>query len=303
MPKKYVESMRVGLVQTNIDARSAWKAGPRMTSDEQESTWEDIRSAFRSFSALSPTPDIVLLPELALPRGQINSLRTAAASLGSIVIAGLDYKIEHKTKTVWNEAMVMVPASRRSIPPKVPAFVNIGKTFPAPGEHAKLQQSGWRFRGDPKLWLFRSDDIGDFGVSICYDLMDLERALLYQGRVHHMFVIAYNQDTESFRHHAESLARTLYCNMVICNTGFFGGSIAVSPYYEPWRRTVYRHDGNDMFATQVISLPVQSLDDAQLAAPTSSQKRLFKSLPPGWRRLGARPNLTRQDVHLGRADR
>ena len=125
-------------------------------------------------------------------------------------------------------------------------------------------------------------------MSICYDLMDLDRALLYQGRVHHLFVLAYNMDVESFRYHAESLSRTMFCNVVICNTGFYGGSVAVSPFYEPWRRTIYRHDGNNMLATQVVKLPVKSLDDAQAgivdranpADPCS--KRLFKNLPPGW---------------------
>jgi predicted amidohydrolase len=266
-----------------------------MIVDEQEVAWEDIRWAFRSFAASDPKPKIVLLPELALPRGRIESLRKIAASLGMIVIAGLDYKTDHARKIVWNEAMVMIPGSPRIAKgSRVPASIVVGKTFPAYTEREKLESIGWTFRGDPKLWLFSADDIGDFGVSICYDLMDLERALLYLGRVHHMFVLAYNKDTESFRHHAESLARTMYCNLVICNTGFYGGSIAVSPYHETWRRTIYRHEGSKMLAAQVIRIPVQSLDHAQLGKDTAEfpgSKSPFKSLPPGWKRLGIRPKL------------
>lgn len=175
----------------------------------------------------------------------------------------------------------------------------LSKTFPAAEERRKLQSLGWTFCGDPKLWLFRSDNLGNFGVSICYDLMDLERALLYLGSVHHMFVLAYNKDTESFRHHAESLARTMYCNLIICNTGFYGGSIAVAPYHDPWRRTIYRHEGNNMLATQVIRVPVRKLDEAQLGkntAESAGAKSPFKSLPPGWKRIGSRPKLVVKEI-------
>ena len=284
------ESLYVGLVQTNLDAGSAWRDQPRMEIVEQEKAWEEIRWAFRSFSAATPKPDLILLPELSVPQGRIGSLRRMASSLGSIVVAGIDYRLDWQQKLVFNEALVIIPGAwRDDSRRRYQSPITVGKTYPAPREKEKLAKAGWTFQGHPTLWLFRADDIGSFGVSICYDVMDLDRALLYQGRVHHLFVLAYNMDVESFRYHAESLSRTMFCNVVICNTGSYGGSVAVSPHYEPWRRTIYRHDGNNMLATQVVKLPVKSLDDAQAgivdranpADPCS--KRLFKNLPPGWR--------------------
>jgi predicted amidohydrolase len=127
-------------------------------------------------------------------------------------------------------------------------------------------------------------DIGRFGVSICYDLMDLERATLYAGRIQHLFVIAYNQDTQSFFHVSEALSRVMFCNVVICNTGHYGGSVAVSPYYRPWQRIIYKHEGSKLATSQVITLPIQDLVDAQRGdrkkVSDADEHFLFKNPPP-----------------------
>jgi predicted amidohydrolase len=290
--------MHVALIQTNLNADSAWRTGPRMAAHEQQAAWQEIQRAFRAVHNSAPSPHVVLLPELAVPRGRRVSLRRLADSLGAVVIAGFDYRLDYPKREAKNEAVVIIPRSRSNRRRQgQPNPIIVGKTYAAPGESIRLTQAGWTFAEDQTLWLFRGEDIGDFGVAICYDFLDVERAVLYQGQIHTLFIIAYNRDTQSFLYHAESLARTLFCNVVVCNTGFFGGSLAISPYYEPWRRTIYRHDGNNMTTVQVVTLPIQSLDSVQrgsvlLSNPTDPRsKRLFKDLPPGWRthRVRLRP--------------
>jgi predicted amidohydrolase len=281
------QSVKVGVVQTDLDNHSAWRDGPPMHHLEQEHTWNQIRTALRALAACYPAPTLILLPELAVPRPYLRDLERIASRSGTVILAGADYlrKLDPDAKSglrgaVRNEAAVFIPENwQRGKPGRWSARIFVGKTYPAPEEARRLGEKRWTFESDPIVWLFEGGEIGRFGVAICYDLMDLERALMYKTYIHHLFVLAYNRDTTSFVNLAESFSRTLFCNVVICNTGFHGGSVAISPFHEVYERTIYRHDGSKMLAFQVFDLPLRELDAARRGA--DPQKR-FKALPPGW---------------------
>ncbi|HNX48947.1 MAG TPA: hypothetical protein PKL08_02190 [Thermoanaerobaculaceae bacterium] len=170
-----------------------------------------------------------------------------------------------------------------------------GKMHPAPAEERGLRKQGYGFKGDHHAWLFDAGRFGRFGVCICYDFMNVERFVLYKGRVHHLFVLAYNRDRELFAQLAYALSQTVFCNVVICNTGRYGGSIAVSPFKESWRRTVYRHEGEGLFTSQIVELPLRDLDRVQRGEAVKLEKGsshglkgafVFKPLPPGFGQKG-----------------
>lgn len=130
-----------------------------------------------------------------------------------------------------------------------------------------------------------------YGISICYDFMDLERAVLYRGRVQHLLAIVYSRNTELFKNLAISLSRIVFCNVIICNTGHYGGSIAASPYHDSFRRIRYLQEGGNTFSSQVIELPVSDLYDIQKSGnPTKpaqstkqeERKNKFKDSPRGF---------------------
>ena len=279
------EYLNVGLVQTNLKASAAWRAGvgPPMHAMAQAKVWDEVQRSFSYFRAAEPKPQVILIPELSVPRGRIGDLQRAARALGSVVIAGLDYRLDWAAHHVWNEAVLLIPEKwRKGERSRRLTSITIGKTYPAIKEEADLadkKNGGWTFVREPHCWLFDAGEAGRFGVSICYDFLDLQRALLYKELIQHLFVISYNRDTDSFLHNAESLARTMYCNVVVCNTGYHGGSLAITPYYEPWQRTVYRHNGNEMLVSQVVKLPVRAMIHAQAGIDPSGK---FKSRPPGW---------------------
>lgn len=290
------EKLHVGVIQTSLHAAAAWvddKTGNwqqcvRMSSIEERRAKKEIRYYLASLRGIERQPDIVVLPELSVPLGFESKLKRAAEKLESIIIAGLDYRIHTQAAepTVSNEAVVIVPRRLRGRKIARRTEVRlIGKTYPAPGEKKKLlgiTGASVSFLPHPVVWIFESLELGKFAVAICYDFLDLDRIVMYRNKVQTLFILAYNQDTTSFDHLAEALSRMLFCNVVVCNCGQFGGSLAVSPFREPFLRSVYRHSGQRLPHAQLIQLPLATLAAHQLG----QELKDFKSLPPGFPSIG-----------------
>nr|WP_319484747.1 hypothetical protein [uncultured Cohaesibacter sp.] len=280
--------LRVGIVQTSLDYNNAWDQSAAWPGSVQISLLEEIRAKkeirhhLASLRGFEHPADIVLLPELSVPVGYENKLIKAAEKLESIVIAGLDYKVESSDpRKVSNEAIVIVPSKING--KRIAASTSVrrvGKTYAAPQEAAALEKGAIEFVPNPTVWLFKSDDFGDFGVAVCYDFMDLDRISMYRTKIQTLFILAYNRDTTSFHHMAESISRTVFCNVVVCNCGYYGDSLAVSPFREAYERTVYRHSGQKLPTAQIVELPLESL---RLLQNGSAKSGKFKNLPPGYK--------------------
>jgi len=277
------DTLRVGVVQTVIKGNSWKQHGWRMDGEARTSTWQAIERAFQQFHVLDKPPEVVLLPEVSVPRSRIQRLKKMCAGLPCLAVVGLDFDISIAGQ-VANRAALMVPTRWPEEKPSGSCkVISIGKTYPSEEERTMLKDNKpkRRFAGDPTLWLFDADHLGRFGVCLCYDFMDVDRLPLYRGEIHHLFVLAYNRDVVAFDHLAESLCRTLYCNVVVCNTGFFGSSTAMTPYARHYRRPTYRIQGQHLETSQIISLPVKAIDNAQRTGDLADGYDELKALPPG----------------------
>ena len=303
----YVEHISVGIIQTTVDPDVAWQknaSSPQMSESEDNHVWAEVCNALRAFQDDRENPRLILLPELSLPRTRLDDFERILGSLNAVAVVGVDYLLNHDNRIVRNEGIVFVPRNFfEDHPSRRCTRIRFGKTYPAPKENKKLQEMNpqWSFEGDSNVYVFDAQEFGRFGVAICWDIMDVERSLMYTGQVQHLFVLAYNRDLETFRSLANSLSRTVFCNLVICNTGFYGGSLVVSPYYMPHQRTLYEHNGSRLFTTQVVKLPVRDLITAQCRSENIDQSGgdsgLFKNPPPGF---FERAQLLRQRVDLTR---
>jgi predicted amidohydrolase len=294
---KLSETLRVAIIQTTLDAECAWTdtvpPSIQISACEEARAIAEIGRGFADLYQNQLAPDVVILPELSVPRGFMNELAKLAESLGALVVAGVDYRPPDRANKVMNQGILIVPEywrNRRStFGTTTRAF---GKTYPADKERENIEKLKFRFKGVPTVWLVDGHELGKIGVCICYDLLDLARLSMYRSHIQHLFVIAYNQDIPSFQHVAEAAMRTIFCNVVVCNTGKFGGSLAIAPLHDPKQRIIYQQIGSGLFDCQVFELSVKSLAERQEKSGRDSK---WKGLPPGYHSPAA---LTRVNVVL-----
>ena len=136
------KSLRVGVVQTSLHAEAAWvddKSGNwkncvRISPHEELRAKKEIRHFLASLRGVERQADIILFPELAVPIGFERHLKRSAETLESIIIAGLDYRIEstEACPAVSNEAVVIVPRRLRGQNIALRTETRrVGKTYPA----------------------------------------------------------------------------------------------------------------------------------------------------------------------------
>lgn len=280
------ETLKIAIIQTTLDHRVAWnsmsKYKPRMDLAEAQRVWDEASNTIAEFDSLdeSRKPDIVLLPELTIAKRFRGDLYHWAKRLGCIVIAGNDFETLNQL-TVINSVTIVVPyqwphgkgnACGKSF--------SLGKRFPAKPEKEFIESCGFTFEPCDRFYILDAGDFGRIGIAICADFYDIERFTLYRGRIQHLFIIAYNKDVKSFVFLAEAISRLVFCNVVICNTGFYGGSLGFSLFHDDYKRYIYRHEGGKLYTSQIIELPVKDLFEAQRPGATSKS---FKSQPPSYK--------------------
>lgn len=283
---KHEDYLRIGLIQTSLDQDLAWDSNPlvciEMSHMEELRVWNEIKKGFSSLKSEpeNSRPHIIILPELTIPLSKEIELQKIASKLGAVVIAGLDFK--ENNGYIENKAVVFIPKSW----PKVPSYGGVskfyfGKTFFSYEEKQYFKVKNKSGKPWPAMYVLDAGSHGRIGIAICSDFFDIERFLVYRGNIHHMIVIAYNKDVKSYYFLAEAISRLVYCNVVICNTGFYGGSIVFSLYKDEYKRYIYKHEGGKLFTTQILNLPVKQLDEAQNS--TTDEDKIFKAKPPGYK--------------------
>ena len=251
------KELKVAIVQTTLDNRVAWKIDKhlpiKMDYAEAARVWSEIIHTLDDYVNIedSRKPDIVLLPELSVAERFELEIKKLADQTGCIIIAGLDFKTQGNN--VENKALVAIPYKwPHGVGRSRTKTFYFGKHFPALEETLFVENCCKTFKPCDRI-----------GLAICADFYDIERFALYKGRIQHLFILAYNKDVKSFNYLCEAISRLVYCNVVICNTGHYGGSICFSLKDKEWKRYVYRHEGANLFTSQVVRLPVRDFFETQ----------------------------------------
>lgn len=289
------ETLKIGYIQVNFDNMTAWGPSNNITlsikPEVEEYIWQEVLKGFHKMNNHHTKPDIIVIPELTIPNPYIRSLEKLATEINCVVFSGLDWQKNYINQHIRNNAIMIVPNHWNT---KLKSFscttTLLGKKYPANLEKSSIEQYNntnktcFEFISDDNMYLIDAKEFGKIGFAICADFYDIERFMIYKGRVQHIIILALNQDTNSFFAISEAVARLVMCNVVICNTGFFGDSLAFSPYKTDFKRMIYRNQGANLFATQVVELPVKSLiDDQKQGSDIKNIKNIknFK-MPPAY---------------------
>lgn len=290
--------LKIGIIQPVLDENHSWGSLPKFEHNIlpliADRVWEEISEGLKLIIKQDNPPQIILIPELHIPTSKVQKIKDISKKHNIMIIAGIDFII-HPTipNKIRNRGIITLPnlwgTQARSSTRLTSLY--FGKTHFSYMERSMFKKLKLgTFTEDPErnMYLFQTAEYGNFGLMICSDIFDIDRMLVYQGRIHHLFIISLNKDLNSYFHMAEALCRLIYCNVVICNTGFFGGSLAISPYQDTNERMIYKYQGQRMFNYQTVDIPVKALNDAQLFDFSGNKKEagiIFKASPPGYKKL------------------
>jgi len=293
-----VEYMKIGLIQPVINPDVSWNyrddnSGIPICSLNidpllAEKVWDEIKEGLRLMLYSDDKPDVILIPELHLPIFRIEEIKRISKKYNVLIISGIDFQRSKTDLTkIRNRGIITIPSSfgQKTISPRLTSLY-FGKTYFTYMEKSMFKNiEGIECCEDQEqnMYIFQSSQFGSFGIMICSDIFDIERMMLYQTRIQHLFVISLNKDLNTYFSMADTLTRLLYCNVVVCNTGYYGGSIVVSPFKDVNERLIYKYQGQRMFNVNTVSIPVSGLVKAQrLDYSIHNSNLIFKASPPGY---------------------
>lgn len=307
--------VRVGQVTAWPKSSKVVNKFPRLSVSKTNEMIEQVTNVF-----LAPTqsvdekqPQLIILPELAIPQNEIYSLRNLVITEKKAVVAGLYWRelepafwrpswLKPRFRYIVNEAEFIIPIGTGQGPPRARWF-RVRKPVLAHIEHGLAQalsniatNTEWKMLPGRRWYRFLHPKWGDFTVAICADLIDSAPWRALRGDLLHLFMVAFNKDVDLFDSLTWVRAYENYVNVASVNHGKYGGTFLWTPR-KKHERELARLRGNELLLIADVHLPIKDLLEAQ---ETGSKKAIereakywqnlkpaemkFKAPPPGFRR-------------------
>lgn len=217
--------------------------------------------------------DFLILPEIMVPREYVRShIPTLCNENNLIIIGGIEFyhkSTHNNSKYIQNEAFIAVPGAVNNKNIRERAMIwRIPKIYPAFSEEKTIKDTGYHFSPGNKLYIFKSKEYGNWAVLICVDYLNLPIQQMLQKKIQTLFIVAFNKDLNYYYAMSESVHRTLFCNVVVCNAANYGGSHAFTPYRDRFKREVLKLHGNKIEAAVTVTLPLRKIKEIQVASRT-----------------------------------
>lgn len=306
--------VRVGQVAAWLGTKDVVSNFPRVPFGTSHTMIEQVVNVFSTpaQTADGMKPELVVLPELAVPLQEVNSLRDLVKTTEIGALAGLYWRQlkppyqpsgnnRATRKYFVNEAELVLPIRDVGRGPTEVRWFRVRKPVPAHMEDGlasamSKKSSGvkWIMLRGKRWYRFVDSKWGDFTIAICADLIDALPWRTLRGEILHLLMVAYNKDVDLFESLTWVRAYENYVNVTSVNHGKFGGSFIWTPRSRH-ERELARLRGNELTLLADVALPVKGLLDAQkkgLRSAVIEAKRYwlgkksfpgsYKAVPPGF---------------------
>jgi len=241
------------------------------------------------------SPDLLVLPELSLPRQWLRVVANHIVRAGKFgLVAGLEYHHFSDGPFVANQVVAVLPGPFMSV-----ATWPWTKRLPAREEEHQLSRlkTPVSFMDPSIAPLSRTvihSDWGAFSVLICSELIEAKRVADLLGRADLILCPAWNTDTASYDHLIQSVGFQLHAIIAIANNGHYSDCRAWAPRTERWERDLCRLIERDVDDVVYVDVPVASLSSAHAGdAPSKDQYERLRTLLVQKKYVEARRELDR----------
>ena len=222
--------------------------------------------------------DYAIFHELSLPRNLYVQIAEKLSFVGINLIAGLEYKINLRDKTADNQ-LVFVLRTNRNNGESIALFQS--KNIPAIHEGSEIfNRSNLTLKPtfENKLIIKHNNFI--YSGLICNDLLDINNRSALCGNIDALFVIAWNQDIETYQHLVKSATLDIHCFVSLCNNKIYGDTRIRAPFKDEWRRDMQKIHGGELDNFMSSELNIKELRNFQTNNVPPGKP--FKPFPTGF---------------------
>lgn len=221
------------------------------------------RTILREHQVQDDSLNLVVFPELSVPRGSIGTLCRFSRMTGCVVLAGLSLAKSSDGSRQLNELAWIVPLDRKT--GRV-VILKQEKIFVTQKEAALTPPV--LPAAPPVIWRVLADNDRMSAIN-CYEFTYLPLRELLRGRVEMLVVSANNQDVTTFDNLMESTHYDIYGHVVLANSEQHGGSAIRAPYRNSFDRRIFDIHGADLFSVNVC---YARLSDFRVHSPSKDVK-------------------------------
>lgn len=233
----------------------------RQLTEPDKDRFDRLKRIINDLIRNSKTIDYVVFHELSIPRHLYVQIAEKLGFVGVNLIAGLEYKINQSKKSVDNQLIYVLNTGN-----KTGGSIALYQSKPIGAVHESAEifnRANLKIDGQFKDKLIIKHNNFVFSGLICNDLLDINNRCYLRGEIDALFVVAWNQDLETYQHLVKSASLDIHCFVSLCNNKIFGDTRIRAPYKDEWKRDMQKIHGGELDNFMISELPIYELRNYQ----------------------------------------